>query len=277
MFTLSQQSDAAPQHVQRSMRRDCKTDPDFQESHTRRIWCAQTRRLYRHREQAGCHWLRHGIANRMGNRTSIGVASEAQPDTESAVEYDASSTIQNTAPMAATDIPQKTMDLYERLVGTIPGVDRKGKAMPYTSQNGHMFSFLTNDGRLALRLSDDERDTFLKTYRTRLVKQHGRVMKEYVSVPVALLKRTKELSKWFQVSYDYVSSLKPKPTTRKKKQKKKASGNPGSRAAKASTNNSAAKKKAATKKSATGRMTASKKKTGRKKAARASPRKKKKN
>ena len=42
-------------------------------------------------------------------------------------------------------------------------------------------------------------------------------MKEYVEVSSALLKKTKELKRYFDASYAYVGSLKPKPTTRKKK------------------------------------------------------------
>ena len=37
------------------------------------------------------------------------------------------------------------LELYEKLVATNPQVERKGKTMPYTSLNGHMFSFLSND------------------------------------------------------------------------------------------------------------------------------------
>jgi hypothetical protein len=82
--------------------------------------------------------------------------------------------------------------------------------MPYTSVNGHMFSFLTTDGALALRLPAPQREDFLRTYDTRLCEQHGRVMKEYVEVPDALLARTAELQPFFELSYAYVSGLKPK-------------------------------------------------------------------
>ncbi len=104
-------------------------------------------------------------------------------------------------------------------MATNPDVERKGAAMPYTSLNGHMFSFLTNTGKLALRLPDDERGAFLKKYKTRLCEQHGTVLKEYVEVPDALLKKTRELKKYFDVSSAYVASLKPKATTRKKSAK----------------------------------------------------------
>jgi hypothetical protein len=45
--------------------------------------------------------------------------------------------------------------------------------MPYTSLNGHMFSFLTKTGKLALRLPEPERDAFLKKYKTTLCEQQG--------------------------------------------------------------------------------------------------------
>jgi TfoX/Sxy family transcriptional regulator of competence genes len=110
---------------------------------------------------------------------------------------------------------------YEKLVATNSEVKRKGATMPYTSLNGHMFSLLTKEGHLALKLPDGEREAFLKKYQTQLVEQYGVVMKEYVSVPDALLKKTRELRKYFQLSHDYVASLKPKPTTRKSAAKKR--------------------------------------------------------
>lgn len=41
-------------------------------------------------------------------------------------------------------------------------------------------------------------------------------MKEYVVVPDQLLKKTKELKTYFDLSVAYVGSLKPKPTTKRK-------------------------------------------------------------
>ena len=87
--------------------------------------------------------------------------------------------------------------------------------MPYTSLNGHMFSFLTKTGTLALRLPPEKRAAFLKKYRTKLCQQHGTVLEEYVEVPHALLKKTRELKKHFEVSHAYVASLAPKSTGKK--------------------------------------------------------------
>ena len=124
--------------------------------------------------------------------------------------------------MARADPKQyaASLALYEKLVATNPKVERKGATMPYTSLHGHMFSLLTRDGWLALRLSSEVRVAFLKKYQTKLCVQYGTVMKEYVQVPDALLKRTKELRKYFDQSYAYVGSLKPKPTTKKSAAKK---------------------------------------------------------
>jgi hypothetical protein len=122
---------------------------------------------------------------------------------------------------ATNVIPADRIDLYEKLVATIPGVERKGAAMPYTSLNGHMFSFLTGAGKLALRLPSEARAAFLKKYKTTLCEQHGVVLEEYVVVPDALLTRTRELKKFFDLSHTYVASLKPKPTKRKKQAIKK--------------------------------------------------------
>jgi len=109
------------------------------------------------------------------------------------------------------------LEYYEKLVATNPVVERKGATMPYTSHNGHMFSLFGKEGKLGLRLPKDEREQFLSKYQTKLFEQYNSVMKEYVEVPDELLLNTEELKKYFDISYAYVSSLKPKPTKKKKK------------------------------------------------------------
>jgi hypothetical protein len=113
-------------------------------------------------------------------------------------------------------IPADKLEWYEKLVATNTDVERKGAKTPYTSLNGHMFSFLTETGTMALRLPTEERDEFIKKYKSKLIERYGTVMKEYVEIPDALLKKTKDLKKYFDISYAYVGSLKPKPTKRKK-------------------------------------------------------------
>jgi hypothetical protein len=113
------------------------------------------------------------------------------------------------------NIPTDKMELYEKLVATNPDIERKGAANPYTSLNGHMFTYLNPSGSLALRLPAAEREKFLEKYKTTLFEAYGIVMKEYVTVPDNLLKNTKELQKYFDLSYRYIQTLKPKPLKKK--------------------------------------------------------------
>jgi TfoX/Sxy family transcriptional regulator of competence genes len=115
--------------------------------------------------------------------------------------------------------PNKTdrVDFYDQLIATLPGIERKGDANPYTSLNGNMFTLLQGSRSLAIRLPEDKRDEFLKKYKTTLFEAYGAVMKEYVAVPDALLNNTKELQKYLQFSYEYAKTLKPKPTKKPKK------------------------------------------------------------
>lgn len=128
------------------------------------------------------------------------------------------------------DFPQKTLDRYDELVAK-HGFQRKGASSAYTSLNGHMFSFLFDGGCLALRLSKEDREAFVAKHKTRPVEVYRTIMKEYVRLPAKMLGNARTASSWFAKSVEYVSSLKPRPTTRKKKAtgkaksaKKKAAG-----------------------------------------------------
>lgn len=113
------------------------------------------------------------------------------------------------------------LELYEKLVATNPKVKRQGANVPYTSLNGHMFSYLSKEGKLELRLPAGEREAFLKKYKAKLCEAYGKVQPEYVEVPDSLLSSTQELKKYFDISYAYVGSLKPKATAKKSMAKKK--------------------------------------------------------
>lgn len=107
-------------------------------------------------------------------------------------------------------IPPEKLELYEKLLATRPEIDRKGAVHPYTSVNGHMFTYLDQTGTLGLRLPKEEVEAFLKKYTTTLFESYGVVKKDYVTVPDSLLKNTKELKKYLDLSYEYTRTLKPK-------------------------------------------------------------------
>ena len=112
--------------------------------------------------------------------------------------------------------PEK-LALLEQLVAVIPGLERKGDTMPYTSLNGHMFSYIDKDGTYVLRLPAEAREAFIKKYKSKLHEAYGIIQKEYVDVPDKLMNNIKELMPYFTASYEYIKTLKPKPTAKPKK------------------------------------------------------------
>jgi hypothetical protein len=117
--------------------------------------------------------------------------------------------------MGHMPIPEK-LQLYEKLVATNPKVKLQGATVPNTALNGHMFSYLSKEGKLELRLPEADREAFLKKYKARLCEAYGKVQPEYVEVPDALLAKTAELKKYFDISYAYVAGLKPKGAAKRK-------------------------------------------------------------
>jgi hypothetical protein len=108
-------------------------------------------------------------------------------------------------------------DALERYAAVVEGVGEpvKGAKNPYTSRNGHMFSFLDGDGAMALRLSKELTDEFLSRYESGPVIQYGSVMRGYVSIPDDLLSDIEELGSWFEKAYDWIGTLEPKPTKKR--------------------------------------------------------------
>ena len=109
-----------------------------------------------------------------------------------------------------SQIPQDKLDLYEKLIAGIPETERKGAVHPYTSANGHMFTYLDQTGTLGIRLPPKDVEVFLKKYDSKLFESYVVVKKDWVTVSDALLQKTKELRKYLYVSLEYVQSLKAK-------------------------------------------------------------------
>ncbi len=89
-------------------------------------------------------------------------------------------------PAKTKAVSNEKVALYDKLIATNPAIERKGDANPYTSLNGNMFTLL-HQSRLAIRLPENERENFLKKYKTTLYEAYGTVMPEYVAVPDSLL------------------------------------------------------------------------------------------
>lgn len=107
--------------------------------------------------------------------------------------------------------PPDALEAYREAVeASRSGTTVKGAKNPYTSRNGHMFSFLDPEGTMALRLSDEMSDEFRSRYDSGDVKQYGATMRGYSSVPVELLDDTAALAAWFDRSWDWIGTLDPK-------------------------------------------------------------------
>ena len=108
-------------------------------------------------------------------------------------------------------VPEDKLKLYQKVIDTQADIELKGGLkLPHTSTNGYMFSSLTKDGRLGIRLSKEDSEVFMKKYKTVPFKNYGANIKEHVEVPDGFLRKPKELGKWLAKSYAYTKELPPK-------------------------------------------------------------------
>ena len=111
--------------------------------------------------------------------------------------------------------PADKIALYKALIYTHPEIEMKGKNLLYTSIGGHMYSMMTAEGELGMRLSAEEQEAFRAKYGTGEFRNYGARIHDYVAVPDSLLEKTKELAGYLAKSYEYTKSLPPKPTKKK--------------------------------------------------------------
>ena len=112
--------------------------------------------------------------------------------------------------------PPEALDAYRSVVeSSQSGAEVKGAKNPYTSRNGHMFSFLDATGTMALRLSDEMTGEFRSSYQSADVIQYGATMRGYSSVPSELLADADTLVAWFDRSWEWIGTLPAKPTKKK--------------------------------------------------------------
>ncbi len=113
--------------------------------------------------------------------------------------------------------PAERVELYDKLITTLPDQERKGATSAYTSLNGHMFSFVDKSGEFAFRFSEEEKKALMEELGAKESIQHNSIMKGYIIIPESFMDDFDKLSELFKQSYEYISSLKPKPTKKKKK------------------------------------------------------------
>lgn len=105
---------------------------------------------------------------------------------------------------------EERIKLYDQAVAKCPRFERKGKTMPYTSANGHMFSQLNKDGELGVRFSREVQEKYIRELKTDYFKSYGAVMKGYVLMPETIWVDLDKLAGFLNEAYDYVMTLEPK-------------------------------------------------------------------
>ena len=105
---------------------------------------------------------------------------------------------------------EEKLKTYDELVARCSRFERKGKTVPYTSANGHMFSLLNKEGEIGIRFSKEVQKKYIEAFDSSLFKSHNAVMQGYVLIPQKMLEDLDNVAKYLDESYDYVMSLPPK-------------------------------------------------------------------
>ncbi|WP_406657220.1 TfoX/Sxy family protein [Methanolobus sp. ZRKC2] len=108
------------------------------------------------------------------------------------------------------------------LEDSVKGFDvefRKMFGSPVYFVKGNMFAGVHQDNIMLRLKPDDQERLFAEHDEAAPFEPMGRRMKEYVLLPASVYDNNEEMSKWLDISYDYVFSL---PVKEKKKGKKKA-------------------------------------------------------
>ena len=113
--------------------------------------------------------------------------------------------------------PADKAELYERLLASVKGVDRRSNfGSAYTAVNGNMSSMISKHGVVGLRLPEPARSAFLERYETELFRGDPAwpPAREFVAVPDWLLADTESLRPFLEQAYHYTATLKAKGVKR---------------------------------------------------------------
>ncbi len=102
------------------------------------------------------------------------------------------------------------LKLYDELVAKCPRFERKGKTMPYTSANGHMFSLFNKAGEIGIRFSKEVQKKYMEQHDTTLFNSYNSVMHGYILITEEMLTDLDLVVRLLNESYDYVMRLEPK-------------------------------------------------------------------
>ena len=102
------------------------------------------------------------------------------------------------------------LKIYDKLVAKCSRFKRKGKTMPYTSANGHMFSLFNKAGEIGIRFSKEVQKKYMEEFNSSIYKSYNSIMHGYVLIPETMLNDLDNVAKYLDESYDFVMSLDTK-------------------------------------------------------------------
>lgn len=112
--------------------------------------------------------------------------------------------------------PPALVRTFEEAVQSLSGAERRKMfGYPAIFANGNMFAGLMRDS-MVLRLREEDRRQFLELPgATPFVAMAGRVMKQWVVVPPAMLQSKPQLQAWLGKALAHARSLPPKAAKRR--------------------------------------------------------------
>ncbi|NNF33927.1 MAG: hypothetical protein HKN68_07450 [Saprospiraceae bacterium] len=105
---------------------------------------------------------------------------------------------------------EEKVKLYDSILEVHPECIRKGKNNPYTSMNGHMFSMVTKEGQVAIRMSKDVRAKYMEEVNPEEVVTYNTMMKEYIEISDEMLNDQEAVLSLLDQSIEYIKTLRPK-------------------------------------------------------------------
>lgn len=105
---------------------------------------------------------------------------------------------------------EEILKTYDAIVAACPEIERKGKTMPFTSDNGYMFSLVNKDNEIGIRLSKPDGKVFMEENGAGIFKSHGATMRDYVKIPETMFGDIDKLADLLRQGHTHVMSLPPK-------------------------------------------------------------------
>lgn len=99
--------------------------------------------------------------------------------------------------------------LFEAAISAANRIERKGKANPYTSANGHMFSQINKDDQLGIRLPKPRQKKLLDEYGAGPFKSYGATMRDYVCLTEEMLSDQALITALLEEGLAFVSAMPP--------------------------------------------------------------------